>query len=269
MYKNILAIMPKYPPMLLNTYPDAVIAFSLRRIRSYYFGNCLRVRRSSDNSEINIGFVNNVLDTTSLLSFVGSNDGYVTTWYDQSGNSNNATQSDTSKQPMIVSSGTVITDITTGKPSIRFKNAGLIMTTPRSTSQFVFSCFVVQRVASSTQFTIGGNSGNIYQIGITSADNYLTNIGGGAATTLQNISGNITRLLNIQRDGLNVISGYYNNTVMSTTRTNAANSTYNTIGQTNTLSTDGYISEIIWWNKNYLSSRTDINNSINAFYGLY
>jgi hypothetical protein len=46
----------------------------MRKINSGYTGSAIRVRRSGDNSEQNIGFTSNGdLDTTSLLSFVGSN----------------------------------------------------------------------------------------------------------------------------------------------------------------------------------------------------
>ena len=75
--------------LLLDTYP-ATAAYSLRKLRTSYSGSCIRVRRSSDNAEQDIGFVGNDLDTASLLSFVGANNGFVTTWYDQSGNSRDA-----------------------------------------------------------------------------------------------------------------------------------------------------------------------------------
>lgn len=71
--------------------------------------NCIRVRRSSDNTEQDIGFsgttVGSGLDTTALLAFVGSGSGYLVTGYDQTGNGENATQSDTAKQPRIVNVG--------------------------------------------------------------------------------------------------------------------------------------------------------------------
>ena len=95
--------------LLLDTYSGAAVAYSLRKLRSGYSGSAIRVRRSSDNTEQDIGFTNNELDTTSLTSFVGANDGYITTIYDQSGNSNNLTQATASNQGVIVSSGTINT----------------------------------------------------------------------------------------------------------------------------------------------------------------
>ena len=90
-----------------NKLPVAV-CYSVRRIVDKYSGYCLQVRRSSDNTTQNIGFTTNGdLDTTALKSFVGSGNGYVTIWYDQSGNGRNATQATTSQQPAIVLSGVV------------------------------------------------------------------------------------------------------------------------------------------------------------------
>lgn len=48
-------------------------AYSLRKLRNAYTGNAIRVRRSSDNAEADIGFTaNGDLDTTALLAHVGS-----------------------------------------------------------------------------------------------------------------------------------------------------------------------------------------------------
>jgi hypothetical protein len=44
--------------------------------------------------------------------------GYVTQWYDQSGNNRHATQTATGSQPLIVSSGSLVTE--NGKPAVRF-----------------------------------------------------------------------------------------------------------------------------------------------------
>jgi hypothetical protein len=47
-------------------------AYSLRKLRTAYTGNAIRVRRSSDSAELNIGFTpNGDLDTTALMNHVG------------------------------------------------------------------------------------------------------------------------------------------------------------------------------------------------------
>lgn len=106
---------------LLDLYPSAAAAYSVRKLRSAYTGSAIRVRRSSDNTEQDIGFVNNVLDTSSLTTFCGSGNGFVTTWYDQSGNARNATQTTAANQPQIVSGGSVLT--INSKPCTVFSNS--------------------------------------------------------------------------------------------------------------------------------------------------
>jgi len=89
---------------LLDTYSGAAAAYSLRQLSSSYSGSAIRVRRSSDNAEQDIGFASNELDTAALTSFCSGTNGYVTTWYDQSGNGNDATQTTAANQPKIYDS---------------------------------------------------------------------------------------------------------------------------------------------------------------------
>ena len=111
---------------LLDTYGGAAAAYSLQFLSSDYSGNCLTVRRASDNATLDVGFSNNELDTASLEAFCSGTDGYVTTWYDQSGNGLNATQTTAANQPQIVSSGSVL--LKNGKPSINFGGTAYLET---------------------------------------------------------------------------------------------------------------------------------------------
>jgi hypothetical protein len=84
---------------ILDTYTGSVGAYSLRRIKTGATAS-IRVRRSSDNQETDIGFdATGNLNTSTLLSFVGSGNGYVKTWYDQSGLGRNAIQNTAARQP--------------------------------------------------------------------------------------------------------------------------------------------------------------------------
>ncbi len=106
---------------LLDTYPGAAVAYSLRKLRNGYTGACVRVRRSSDNAESDINFTGaGYIDTAALLSFCGSSNGFVTIWYDQSVNANNATQTNAIDQNKIVNLGSLYTLGT--KSSIYFEN---------------------------------------------------------------------------------------------------------------------------------------------------
>jgi hypothetical protein len=123
LHRRILA--GKKYAFLLDDYPNAAAAYSLRKLRTAYTGNCIEVRRSSDNTLQNIGFVNNVLDIASLLSFVGAGNGFVRTWYDQSLSANNAIQTDNARQPQIVSSGNILTY--NGNPNILFNGTNNVL----------------------------------------------------------------------------------------------------------------------------------------------
>ena len=57
---------------LLDTYAGSSVAYSMRKLNSTYTGSAIRVRRSGDNAEQNIGFdASGNLDTTTLSTFVG------------------------------------------------------------------------------------------------------------------------------------------------------------------------------------------------------
>ena len=104
---------------ILDTYTGSIGAYSLRRIKTGATAS-IRVRRSSDNQETDIGFDSTGnLNTSTLLSFVGSGNGYVKTWYDQSGLGRHANQTTAARQPWIVNSGNLYTD-SEGRPRIWF-----------------------------------------------------------------------------------------------------------------------------------------------------
>jgi len=91
------------------------------------------VRRSSDNTEQDIGFDSaGNLDTAQLRAFVGSGNGSVSTWYDQSGNGYHATQGTEGNRPRIVNAGVV--DTMNGKPAVQFVSAN--KTTMRYEGQY-------------------------------------------------------------------------------------------------------------------------------------
>jgi hypothetical protein len=127
---------------MLDTISGATCAFSMRKLRSAYSGNCLKVRRSSDNTTQDIGFSGGWLDESALTTFVGANDGFIDTWYDQTANGFNAIQATTTLQPRIVSSGTIYKPTptrsgATARPSLAFGFSGTryLEASPGQTSQ--------------------------------------------------------------------------------------------------------------------------------------
>ncbi len=93
---------------LLAEYGGAAAAYSLRALSGDQT-KVVRVRRSSDNAEKD--FTASEMGAA-LEDWVGAlNDGYVETWYDQSGNGNDATQTVTANQPKIVDAGTYLGEL--------------------------------------------------------------------------------------------------------------------------------------------------------------
>ena len=129
-------ITPPAATLLLDQYgQDNILAYSVRKLRTAYTGNCMRVRNGS-SVELDIGFDSSGnLDESALLTHCGSGDGFVVKWYDQSGNGGNIENSTTAEQPKIVSSGAVLKS--NGKPVIEGNNASysihLDLISPKST----------------------------------------------------------------------------------------------------------------------------------------
>jgi hypothetical protein len=160
-YRGAEKIWPSFTG-LLDLYPNAAVAYSLRRLRSGYTGSAIRVRRSSDNAEQDIGFVDNVLDTASLLTFVGAGDGFVTTWYDQSGLGSDATQTTAGVQPEIVLGGVLWEQ--NGKPAVRFlDNSGSAVLDRLNVP--VFHTASVDYLAYFVTYSLRINGSNPYVIG--------------------------------------------------------------------------------------------------------
>jgi hypothetical protein len=101
---------PDKNKMLLdNVASNVSSSYSLRKLRSGYTGSAIRVRRSSDNQEQDIGFTDGgQIDFFTLRLFNGStSSSFVTIWYDQSLNENNARQTTNEFQPRIIDSGRI------------------------------------------------------------------------------------------------------------------------------------------------------------------
>jgi hypothetical protein len=96
----------------LGNADNAKLIFSpYKRLTSNFEGDLVKVQRTSDNTSQWFGYDDNGdLDTASLLSFVGASDGLVEEIANQNSSGNNATQTDNTKMPKIVSSGVLETN---------------------------------------------------------------------------------------------------------------------------------------------------------------
>jgi len=94
---------------LLDDYPGAIAAYSTAKLSSTAT-NCVTIKRSSDGDTLVVGFSGSDFDAASAAAFVGANDAWVKTWWDQSGSGFNAVQTDSLKMPLIYSGGSLVTE---------------------------------------------------------------------------------------------------------------------------------------------------------------
>jgi len=145
--KDRMGYVAPLAPLLLDTYTGAAAAYSLRRLSNNYTGNLIRVAKKVSNveSETDIGYnSSNELDTTALAAFAsGADNGdvRVVTWYDQSGNGNNITQSTFNSAPWIYDDSSLQTS--NGKPAIRTAGNVWLQTSNQPLSSTQQSGFMV------------------------------------------------------------------------------------------------------------------------------
>ena len=90
----VVQFAPVFASLLLHKLAVTALAgIGPRKLRGAYSGPCVRVRRSSDNAETEIGFDrSNNMDASGIGSFCGSASGYVSKWYDHGPGANHRRQ---------------------------------------------------------------------------------------------------------------------------------------------------------------------------------
>jgi len=284
---------------LLDSYPGAQAAYSLRKLRKADTGAAIRVRRDSDNAEMNIGFTGDNLgprlDEKTLTDFVGAGSGFITRWYDQSGNARDGYQNTAANQPRIVQSGNIIRD--GNRPSIDANNLNwgfgmpvatylngitqfftLVVTTPKGPKNSSFPTLystwrssgalkigisyshdVTDRFAMSTRFFAGSPRLNVIST-ISSPTNTKRLITGQLNFSI----GTATLWENGNQTGFN--PNYFIGTMDSISY--MAN-TENLVGYGSFQNYNGYVQEIVVYTSNQVSNRQAMEIDTNRYYGIY
>jgi hypothetical protein len=137
--------------------PYGVWSAEKKLIRAYS-GPAIRVRRSSDNTEQDINFAGDLLDTAALLAFTGSNSGYVTKIYQQVAALTGAdlVQATAGSQPRIVNAGTLEADYAWHDGTDDYLRATLPAGGLASAQATVFARMRIDNVVTSAGTNVGG-----------------------------------------------------------------------------------------------------------------
>jgi hypothetical protein len=184
---------------LIDEFTGAAAAYSLRDLTFLRGGPVVRVRRSSDNAESD--FTATQVSDGTLATFCGAGNGFVRTWYDQSGNGNhaiNSTNTVGSRQPQIVTSGAV--NLLNSKPCLTYASDAESNLNLTSRITNVASVFEVLKLS-----TVGGNDQNCL-LGDTSEFNYLA----GSTQWLSSVFASAS-----VRNGVNKINGVVTNLALT------------------------------------------------------
>ena len=272
------------PQLLLDEYPNAAAAYSLRELSNTFVGQpVVRVRRSSDNAEQD--FTSAEITDGTLTTFTGANDGFVTTWYDQSGNGQDAVQTIATSQPKLVTNGVV--ELENGNPTLIFdgSTSGLSATQVSLTeSALLLSVFAYY--STGFQFVFGQGRGftadtdTSQQLTLTTRVNTLrveskrlsTDVILAQAISTIN-SQNLLILSDVKNDFINFRYNGVDSTSIATS--NFDYQTFTTplaIGRSyarNNFTLDGSIQECILYNTNQSSNIIGIDTEINSHYTIY
>jgi len=257
--------------LLLDSFPGADLALSLRRVKTSYSSDLITVRRSSNSDTLDVGFLGDYLDTVSLKTFCGTgatDTCFVKRWYDQSGTANHMTQDSAISQPMILINGVVFRD--NGEVALNFGRTTDILELPLYASIDVtknYSIFYTTRVISTSVellFNVSTNSNS--RICISARGRYtLTNTGvtTGKSMTITGLS-----VLTMENSPQEL---YRNNVQATSTAVDGAflSSTLTLGGRPGGSNANCNIFEFIVYPTNQSTNRTAIETNINNFYQIY
>ena len=265
---------------LLDTYPNAGAAYSVRLLKSDYAGGLVEIAGYTTTPTFveNRAFLpdaNNELSlasedvglTTTLGDWITDNsitEGYVRTWYDQSGNARNKQQITASIQPQIISGGSLIT--MSGKPSVQYDN-DYFSNISGLEGNAAISSFLVQQ--SSDLFYVflsdalaGNNYGYINQ---TSASATIFSFYG---TPSFFVNGTLETPAN--RTAVNTLTS--TGTPILRGEINASTSVWPSFGVFNYFGTTRYVgftSEMIFYLSDKTADVAGISTEINSYYSIY
>ena len=259
---------------LLDQYSGAAAGYSLRKLSNSYTGFAVKVQDNVGGATQDIGFnADGELDTVALLAYAGSNDVFVETWYDQSGNGVNATQPSSGARPQIVSSGAVIVD-GNGALTISYAASNDFMETALTLNTEPISVFAVNQTPNGSYSPIVGLGGTTAYLNLEIQNAQDANLkvyagNGSTYTTHSSSTGTSTdvMLYSYSKVG-NALNGYVNGAQeISATETKSSSGVLGFRVRSKVTVT--YISEVVIYQSDQSANRTGIQDNINFFYDIY
>lgn len=277
--------------LLLDTvggYPNASAAYSMRKLRTAYTGNCMTLRKTNGDT-INIGFVNNYLDTATLKTQCGNlptDTCWVRRLYDQSGNNVTMSQTTNSAQPTILVAGVMNKE--NNEVVIKFDGEndaliGSVLSAYITASTFSFTA-VCNPVTITTNITIpfeyndalwsdidGWAGLHFRSVPLAVLGNYDNN--GDVVTTSINTNTEYLFFGEHASGNLNFSKNNDANTTVASGNTGALNRTVYIArsGVNNGISifTQVNFKELVFWKTSQNANKTGIINNIQDFYNIY
>jgi hypothetical protein len=292
---------------ILDLYPSAHHAFSLRKLRDSYTGFCLRVRRTTSTPSVTTTTVDvsfnssNTIGLDSAITYVSGTattatnlgqfcasivNGYtnpdgvntnqdirVVTWYDQSGNGKNPTQGTAGNQPRLVELGNL--ELSGGKVAVRFvrtNNQRLTILDTTANINNMSSYFVGQYATTAgAQQAYALSVSNRFYLPISNGTSIFAGYAGVAnAILLQavNINRNLYELLSPSPNNSSLVEAFANGVSKGTVAISSGASNSIWLGHANNLNHyDGEIQEVIGWQSN--ANRANIESNINTYWTIY
>ena len=263
--------------LILDSVGPAAYAFSLRKLDKDYTGNCITVRRNSNGDTLNIGFVDNYLDTAALNTFclsAGTDTCFVRTWFDQSGNNRDLRQVTNANQPFVLASDLIVYNgATVGMRFVRLAFNSLQSASFTTIAQPITTFIVSEHISiASYPYIIdqGNETGVIGTVGSTRRIYAGSSLNYGTATV---------DLFEVHYALFNGASSgaAANGASVSTGNAGALGASRLTVGRHNPSSGpidnstifNGFIHEIITYAADKSTDRVQVRNNMNAFYTIY
>ena len=255
---------------VLQIAPNASAAYSLRSLTG---GDprVVRVRRDTgggagDNDEQD--FTASGISSGALVAFVGSgNDGFVETWYDQSGNSEDAVQETAGSQPKIVNAGDLV--VLSGVPALSFDGSFFAATGFAFSPSGDFLAVTVSKISTGNLIDTrdGGSDGFFIQQG---GSDFRCRYNGDGSI---DVSGNDQHIVATAELNGTTLTAYKNSSSAGTDTVTAGLSTTTalSIGKvafSSANAVSGSVQEIILYDTDKSANRATLETDIISHYGI-